>query len=95
MGVGSFVHEGAEADQVAVRVGVRALAELVGGRGDRVRVPAYAGPAPLFVEGVGVAHVQIRRCAVVRGIVAVVGCQVQAGSFAVGEPVLVAGRASA
>ncbi len=70
----------AETDQVPVRVGVRTLAELVGRRADGPGVAADTRPAPLFVEGIGVAHVQVRRC-MVRRIMVGVGRQVQSDAF--------------
>src|SRR5580704_11549280 len=79
----------AETDEVPVRIGVRTLAELVGRRADGPGVAANVRPAPLFVEGIGVAHVQVRRC-MVRRIVVGVRRQVQSDAFAVGEAVVVA-----
>ena len=52
-------HRRAEADQVAVRVDVRALAQLVRGVADAAGQPADAGPGPFVVERVGVGDVQV------------------------------------
>jgi hypothetical protein len=52
-------HRRAEADQVAVRVDVGALAQLVGRIADAEGQPAAARPRPLVVQRVGVRDIRI------------------------------------
>jgi hypothetical protein len=53
-------HRRAEPDQVAVRVNVPALAQLVVRIADAAGHPADAGPGPFVVECVSVRHVEVR-----------------------------------
>src|SRR5208337_3168462 len=68
-----LIHGRAETNQVPIRIGVRALAELAGCRAGRPGVAANARPAPLLVKGIGVAHVQVRRSMVRTIMVGVLG----------------------
>ena len=93
-------HRRPEADQVAVRIDVRALAQLVRRVADAPGQPADAGAGPLVVERVGVRDVQVGGADVLMVVAVVVAValvlvpgvegQVQAHPVPVGEAVAVA-----
>lgn len=83
-------HRRAEADQVAVRVDVRSLAQLVRPVADAAGQPADAGPRPLVVQRVGVPDIQVGGADVLvvgLGPVPFVERQVQAHLVPLSEPV--------
>ena len=83
-------HRRAEADQVAVRVDVRSLAQLVRPVADAAGQPANAGPRPLVVQRVGVPDIQVGGADVLvvgLGPVPFVERQVQAHLVPLSEPV--------